>query len=243
MGKLTDLLRWKRKVILVDSSGGTLKDDKGNALVVWMRVLGDEDQQQAYRLARIRSAKKRELLRNPESVDYQDEILPIKEADIGICKELVKVSKRTQFTTDALANVERPELPQMEEVAIDGDAPSLEDQEKLDKLVDDVEKEYQKALQEYIDTRMKTLEAELDAMDEETLRGEAMFETSNALALNAFMVEVADEKAWRSVYLDERCNQRAFENIEDFRELPSVTKAQVLSEYERLEMSPDDIKN
>ena len=243
MGKLTELLRWKKKVILIDSQGEVLRDTKGKPVEVWIRILGDEDQQMAYKMARIRSAVKRALLRNPDTVDYKDEILPIMEADVDICKELVKVSKRTEYTTDALANVVRPELPKMEEIAIDADAPSLEEQEKLDKLTEEVEEEYQKAIVDYIDTRMAELETHLNSIDADEIRSEAMYETSNALALNAFMTEVAEEKTWRAVYLDEKCSQRAFDGVDDFRELPSIPKTQLIEAYDALEMSPDDIKN
>lgn len=243
MGKLVELLRWKRKIQLSDGKGSIIRGKDGKPLNLWLRVLGDEDQQQAYRLARVHSAMKRALLRDKESLDYKDEILPISEADIDICKELVKISKRTQFQSDALSNVERPDLPEMDEIAVDADAPSLEDQEKLDKMVEDIEKEYQKAINDYIDTRVKELAASLETMEDEQIRSEAMFETSNALALNSFMTEVIDEKVWRSVYMDEKCTQRAFDGVQDYRDLPSDAKEQLSEAYQALEMSPDDLKN
>ena len=70
MGKLADLLRWKKEVTLRDKNGKKLE-------TVYLRVIGDNDMQEIYRSARITSADRRKNLRDPESEDYRDNVEPI----------------------------------------------------------------------------------------------------------------------------------------------------------------------
>jgi hypothetical protein len=243
MGKLVNLLRWKKPLLLKDDDGKVIKDDKGKEVKVWLRIIGDEAQQEAFKMARIKSAEKRIALRNMNSSDYKDQVLPIAQADKETCIELIKISRGSNFTGEALANVERPELPKMEEVAVDADAPTLEEQEKLDSLVVTIEKEYQAAIDTYVQTRGTELDKELEEIPLDSLRVQAMFETSNALALSVFLGEVQNEKAWRSVFMDEACTIPAYDDIEEFREQHSVIKKQIIEAYAALEISPDDVKN
>lgn len=243
MGKLTNLLRWKKRVTLTDRTGEPLKDEKGNPVIVWVRIIGDEDQQEAYRMSRIKSYEVRMKLRDESTPDYKDTILPIQNAAKEVAIELVRASRGNNFTAEALANVERPELPTLAEIAIDPDAPTLEEQEKVDQAVLDTETKYQEAVQEYIKTRVAELEAELEAMSLEDIRKEAMVETANAMALSAFLTEVQDEKVWRAIYQDEACTKRAVDSVEEFRALHSTVKAQLINAYNDLELSPDEIKN
>lgn len=243
MGKLVNLLRWKKALVLLDDNGNPILDEKKKPIKVWIRIIGDEDQQEAYKMARIKSAQKRAILRDLNSSDYKDQVLPIMEADRETCEELIKISRGSNFTGEALANVERPDLPKLEEISTDADSPTLEEQEKLDKLILDIEKEYQAAIDTYVRTRGSELDAELKELSLDEIRVQAMFETSNALALNTFLVEVQDEKAWRSVYMDEACTTRAYDSVDEFKQQHGSIKRQILQEYADLEVSPDDVKN
>lgn len=243
MGKLVNLLRWKKALSLLDGDDKPILDEKKKPVKVWLRVIGDEAQQDAYKIARVKSAEKRFALRDISSLDYKDQVMPIIEADRETCEELIKISRGSNFTGEALANVERPDLPKLDEVAVDADSPTLEEQETLDKTIADIENEYQTAIDTYVQTRGTELDAELKALDLDDLRVRAMFETSNALALNTFLVEVQDEKAWRSVYMDEACTIPAYDSVKEFKEQASIIRTQILEAYADLELPPDEIKN
>lgn len=242
MGKLVNLLRWKKAITLLDADGKPILDGK-KEVKVWIRIIGDEAQQEAYRAARIKSATKRFALRDLNSPDYQDQVLPILQADRETCEELIILSRGSNFTGEALANTERPELPKLSEIAVDADAPSLEEQEKLDAATKEIEDEYQRGLDEYVKTRGIELEKELAALDLDGIRVMAMFETSNAIALNTFLVTVQDEKAWRSVFMDENCQTPAYDSVDEFKEQHGVIRQQIVQAYADLEISPDDVKN
>lgn len=243
MGKLTQLLRWKRVITLNDENGKALRDGDGNPVTVWIRIIGDESLQTAYKLARIKSGKRRDSLRNQESMEYQDEVLPILEADKETCMQLIELSVENNFMSEAISNVEREELPKLEEIAIDADAPTLEEQEKLDAMVVKQEEDYQKAIDEYVETRKAELKVTLKDKTLDELRVQATFETSNALALATFLIEVQNQKVYRSVFLDKECKIPAFDDVDEFADLPPHNKKQLIEAYQELEMSPDDVKN
>jgi len=243
MGILVNLLRWKKSLILLDENDKPIKDAKGKDVKVWLRVIGDEDQQEAYKMARIKSADKRAALRDINSSDYKDQVMIIADTDADTCKELIRISRGSNFTGEALSNVERPDLPKLNQIAVDADAPNLEEQEELDRLIEKVEKEYQEGIDAYVRARGEELDTELKTMTLDELRVTAMYETSNALSLNVFLLTVQDEKAWRSTYMDEGCSIRAYDSIDEFRQQHSLIRKQILEAYADLEMPPEDIKN
>lgn len=243
MAKLVDLLRWKKPLLLLDAKGKPILDAKGKPVTVWIRIIGDEAQQEAYRSARLKSAERRAALKDTNSADYKDQILPISDADKDVCIELIKLSRGNNFISEALANVVRPNLPKLEEVAIDADAPTLEEQEKLDDLIRESNDEYEKSITEYTKTKQLELDAELNALELEDLRAQAMFETVNTVALTVFLTEVQNQKAWRSVYMDEKCTDPAYDSVEEFNSQVGLIKTQVLEFYNDLETSPNELKN
>lgn len=245
MGKLASLLRWKRKVELKGVDKKPLLDEEGNPVIVWVRLLGDFDLQEAYKLARVESSKIRELLRNPESVEYRDQVEPLWEATEEQCKEIIRAAKGANWTAEAFSIVERENLIEMSEIAIDPDAPTLEEQEILDKKQEAQDKKYQKKIDEYIKIKEKELEAELSTMDLKKLQEAAKFEVSNVMPLSTFVVTLNDEKAWRSVYVDELCKERGFSNVQEFKESSTVIKEQIIDVYTALEsgINEENLKN
>jgi hypothetical protein len=245
MGKLASLLRWKRKVELKDEHNNPILDENGSPVIVWVRLLGDFDLQEAYKRSRVESSKMRELLRTPESPEYKDQVEPLFEADEEQCKEIIRAAKGANWTADAYSVVERPNLIEMSEIAIDPDAPTLEEQEKLDKQNEELDVKYKKDVEDYIDTKSKELEAELSVLNLEELREKAKFEVSNVMPLSTFVVSLNDEKVWRSVYVDEGCKERGFSNIGEFREASPIIREQLIKAYINLEsgVSVEELKN
>lgn len=245
MGKLANLLRWKKRVELRNESNKPLLDEDGNPVIVWVRLLGDFDMQEAFKLARIDSAKTRELLRTPDSIEYKDQVQPLIEADVDQCKEIIRAARSANWTAEAYSVVVRPDLPEIEEVAVDPDAPTLEEQEKLDKKTKTLEDKYRKEIDKYIETKSNELEAELKDMELDALRAMAKYEVSNVLPLAAFVSRLNDEKVWRSVYVDSDCKERGFSSLEEFKEASSVVREQLIQAYTALEnnTNSDELKN
>lgn len=236
MASLVDLLKWKKSVSLKDAK-------EKEVATVWVRVLGDFDIQQAYKISRAASNKKRLALRNPETVDYLDEVLPVEEFSREDKCEIIRTARRTTFTSEALVKVEREELPKIEEVAKEPDAASLEDQEELDKLIDKQNAEYSKALEEFVEDRIGVLNKELEAKTDEELTTLAVQEISNVIPYSIFMDELNNQKLFRGTYQDEGCKERVFKDIEEVYNLHPLIKTQLIAAFSDLEMTPDEVKN
>lgn len=237
MVSLTDLFLYKKEVeILNPTTGKPVKK-------VWVRVLGDYDLNQAYKASRIASANKRKALRDPESDDYKDEVLGINDLPRETHIELIKTARMNNFISEAQSAVERPELPELEEIAVDPDAANLEDLEKLDSAEDKVEKLYKEKLQEYVDAKTLELTKTLEALPDNELLKLAQVEVSNVIPFSVFMEELSNYKVLFGTFQDKACKSHEFVSKEDYQNLPRPIKDQLITAISELEISGEDIKN
>lgn len=233
---IADLLRYKQKVDL----------RRNNEVIgsVWLRVLGDYDLQLCYKQARIASAKMRAALRTVGSLEYEDHISVIPTNNSREeCVTLIKQSKLNNFLAEAYASIDREEPPKIDEVAAEPDAPTLEEQEKLDKISEDQESTFQQKIRQYMEEHTTTLEAELAQKSDDEIFAMTQFEMSNVLSLGEFQTEVQTQKVYRATFTDEKCKTRAFADIDEYRNAHTSIKDQLLFAYNALELSPDEIKN
>lgn len=236
MGVLSQLLRWKRELILKDAEGKELRK-------VWLRIISDYDLQESYKLARIASAEKRAKLRDVDSTDFKDQIKSFGEASIEECKDLIRAARENTWGSQALSTVVRGEEVRISEVAVDPDAPTLEEQEKLDSANKEVDEKYTKGLEEFIETKRRELDAQLEGLDVDELRLLAQAEATVLLPLTVFMNELIEQKAWRAVYTDKEFTEHGFDSIEDFRQTKEILRNQIIEAYAELEAGAEDIKN
>lgn len=238
--KLVDLLRWSKEVVLKDGAGQPIIQN-GHEVKVWMRIIGDQDLEDSYKAARAASRRHRKFLQNRDSDEFMAGISIILEADHETCKILVSNGYVRNFNSEAFANVERPELPKIEEIAIDADAPTLEEQERLDTLTEEVNKGYLDALDQYVTTKKDALSSELDLLSLEDIRERAIEAMVDVLSMEVFLKELDMQKTSRSVYMDKTFKESAFDDVEDFRQFK--LNDFLISEYSALELNSDDVKN
>lgn len=243
MGKLTNLLKWKKAISIKDEKGLTAKDENGNPIVVYMRIIGDKDLEDALLKARYASAVKRINLLNPESEDYTATISLFNEATRDQCIQIIQQGQNTNWTGEALSVVTVPELPQLDEVARDPDAPTLEELEKLDKLIEETNETYRQEINNYIETKSKALLSELENKSDEELIAQAKENIIIISAVEEYLNTLIDEKVWRSVYQDADYTLPEFQTKEEFLNLHVNLKTQLREEYQKLEAGFDDIKN
>jgi hypothetical protein len=239
MGTLANLLKWKKSLKLFGEDGKPILDDKGNPTVVWIRRLGDFDMQEAHKSARIKSSDIRRILRNPESDEYKADVLPLIEASEQECRDVIKVARSANLQAEAYSVVVRPDIPTMEEVASDPDAPTLEEQEKLDAKKASVQKDFEDKIKEYVLTKVAEIDAKLESMSLEELRTMAQFEVSNIMPMASLIGRLNDEKVWRATYVDEKCKERGFSNLQEFVEADAVIREQLINAYMALESGVD----
>ena len=159
------------------------------------------------------------------------------------CVDIIRAAKASNWNAEAISTTVRENEPKIEEIAIDPDAPTLEEQEKLDDAIKSVDTKYEKAIEEYVNTKSLELNTHLDSLEIDNLRDLAREEVSNLLPLGIFLQEVQDQKIYRAVYEDELYKIRAFNSIDEYRNFNSALKEQLIAEYSKLEIGPDDLKN
>lgn len=242
--KISDLLKWRTDITLKDLEGKDIIDPTTDQPVtLWLRIIGDEDLQETYKKARAASSLRRKSLLDKVSDDYFAAIDPIREGTREELVEIIKAARTSNLAQEAQVNVVRPDEVEIEAVAVDPDAPTLEEQEKLDAANQKQEDDYNKALGEYQLTRIAILDAELEAKTLEELRAMAEDDVITIVAQSAYIGELIDQKLWRAVYLDKTCRERAFDSVEDWRQTDQLIKDQLIERYLKLEQNPDEIKN
>lgn len=237
MASLADLLRYKDDVDIIDPRTGKVVSK------IWLRVLGDMDLTIAYKEARLASAEKREALRNPETKDYKDEVLGVADLTIEEQKDVIRASKLASIVNEASLAVTRPELPKIEEVAVEPDAPSLEELENFDKLELSIEEEYGKKIDEYIAQKTEVLNAELEIMSEEDLLKSAQEEVSTIIPFSLFLTELNAQKIFLGAYNNKECTDKTFATLDEFKQLPKPVQDQLFAAMTNLEISGPTIKN
>jgi len=246
--KIADLLKWRDVVTLKNEQGEEIDEtgqptEEGKGVKVYLRVIGDFDLSESYRLARLASAEKRRNLEDKTSTDWQEATRPIKEATAEQATVLIKQARSSNLEAEARANVPRPDLPDIEEFAVDPDAASLAEQEKLEAAIEKIDEDYEKAVSDYIETRTTIIEAELATHSLEELRDLAMDEIGTVLALGEFYAELFDQKTARACYLDKTCKEKAFDTVDEFKSTASIIKGQLIDAYIKLEQGSSDVKN
>lgn len=240
--KISELLKWRSPLVLNGHDGKPILDEKKKPVTVYVRVINDDDLEEAHRQARLASATLRKRLQDKDDSLYQDRIDPIMDASREDCIEVLTEYRTSNLPAEARAKVVKEELVTLEEVAIEPDAPTLEEQEKLDVELARQEERYQKAIDEYIADRKSVIVAELEQMDLEQLRLTATAEVAGLMALAEFFTRLVQEKVVRGTYTDKEYTKKAFDSIEDFIATDSVIKDQITEFYSTLEYDPDKIK-
>lgn len=244
MAKLSDLLKFKKEITIYDPLKYETDGKTKVALKkVWIRILGDEDLKDAYQAARIASAEKRKNLRNPEHKEYKDEIAQLSEVPKENLIMVIAAARDTEFISEASIVVVRDDMPTIEQVSTRPDAPSLEDQERLDTLIKEIDEGYQKRIEEFVETKRTELAAELSELPDEQLIEMAKRDLANIQAMESFVTALNEQKGYLGTYEDEACTQKSCDSIEEFTNLHSQIKQQILDEYSNLELNDDEVKN
>lgn len=235
MVNIKELFTYKKRVIV--------KNRDGEEAEVWVRLLGEEDLNAAYKSARVESLKKRELLKDSNTIEYQDQILPVKDLEKSELILMIVEARKSRITAEAFIKVNKEEILKIEDIAVEPDAPTLEEQETLDTRSAEQSKDYGDRVDEYIATRLLEEQSNVENSPIEELVKEAQTELIGILPLNEFFIELNAQKAYRGTYTTKQCIERVFSSVEEFHNFDSDFKAQITTAYTSLEIGADDVKN
>ena len=241
--KIADLLRWRTSITIKQENGEPFLNDDNEPITLWLRIVGDEDLQDSYKVGRVASAKKRKEMRDITSDDYITAIEPMLDAPKEALIEVVRTARTQNLYAEAVSVIERPDELQIEEFAIDPDAPTLEEQEQYDAAVAKQTLDYAKAIGDYQIDRVTTIEKELDLLTREEVLTIAQDEISDIAALTAFFTAMTEYKMSKAVYHDKICREPAFADVREYRQTAPIIRDQLVEAYQKLEAQPDEIKN
>lgn len=236
MASLSQLFRFKKQLSIKDPR---TEEEK---IKIWIRLLGDDDLKESYKVARLSSSKKREILRDTSSEDYALMIAEIQGFEDTDLRSLIIAERENQFINEAPIVVTREDLPEIEEIAVEPDAPTLEEQEKLDIKTKALDKVFLDNINSYVETKKKELLTELEGLSHEALFEMAKTTMTNVQPLQVFAEELNYQKGYRGSYMDKDCKIKAFDSVEDFKDSDSSVIQQIVNAYASLELSPDDLK-
>lgn len=223
---ISKLFHWGDKFELSDKYGNPV-------LTVHMRLVGDAELNRSRVFAIRKSAELRKKLKDINSEEYMAFIQDVE--DDGLI-DLILMFKVREFTQQASRMI-KPKLPK---------------EPKSDADLEDLER-YQEEVDTYADRRFKEIAEEVERMSNDARKllekesVEWLRKEYKRLLINEFceqeMVQRFKEScAFYGTFKDADYKVRLFESFEQFDNLPSEIKTQLLDNYSMLEINIDSLK-
>lgn len=223
------LFYWNRKFEVVDKNGNVVD-------TLYIRVAGDADVSRA-RVAALRASSK--LRKSLQDVNSEERLINIPGKD-DLAREMmveaIALLSLRDFRKDADKEV-KLKIP----VEPPADAP-LEEHERYRAEVDEFQQKHTEAVKEYIEKRVTGLKSELDSKTDDELYKIYERLLINGLCEDTLYKTYVEWLVFYSVYKDPDFKQRYFSSFDEFDNLPSNLKQDIIDAYNELELSADDLK-
>ena len=224
---ISKLFRWSRKVEV---------NSFGKILEFYMRLCGDAEINRARVYALRKSAEFRKLLRTKDSDErlaYIPEFLSVVEEELinGILALSIK-----DFTTEAVFSVKLP-LPKEPESDT-----TLEEQEKYQQNVDEYPVRREVAIRKYIEEKLEKERKLLEKLSKEKLQIRYETQAINQLCEAEMLTRFREMCTCYSLYMDENFKHKAFESFDEFSNIPSDIKNQLVELYVELDIDGEVLK-
>jgi hypothetical protein len=233
---ISKLFKWSGKFTLVDKYGNMITQED-QPLELNMRLVGDAEVNRAKVFALRKSAELRKKLKDQDTDEHIAFISAIQELDTQAeLIDIIGMLKIRDFSEEATKEVR---LPFPREPKSDS---SLEEREKYQSEVDTYE---QRRYDEIHFTIVKKLEIYKKVLAERTLdqlQREYEKLTINQLCEQEMVQKFREYCVYSGTFLDSQFKQRFFTTFEEFENLPTQVKEQVLDHYSTLELSVDELK-
>jgi len=230
MSKIAKLFRWHRKVEI---------KERNVSNTVWLRLVGDIDHQQAYQHALVASREMRKKLRDKDSLEYKASFLDLddrEKSELVIGTLLSEVTTIRDIAVEELGDELTKPIKEIE-----GD--SLEVQEKRQEAEDNLEKDRLQKLRDKMDEKSEQRREELEKLELDELKSMYVTASINMKCLEMFSSVFRDYCVFVGTYTDEKLTEKAFDSLEEFRNMVSTVKKQLLDAYLDLEITGEDLKN
>jgi hypothetical protein len=209
---------------------------RGKKFSVWMKLLGDAELNRARIAALRKSAETRKALRS-ESSDENLAYLPSFE---GTTKDEIingiLLSMTKEYTTDAFRELrfDLPKEPHSEA--------SLEEREQYQAEIDDFPKKREKAIREYVENKLQGKREELNEKTKEELYNDLISSVINQICELEMLKKFREMCVFFGSYKDKNYTTRIFESLEQFENIPSEVKEQLIENYSALDIDIEELK-
>lgn len=224
---ISKLFEWKREVT-INTYNGEVK--------VYMRLAGDAEIGRAKVYALRRSAEFRKKLRDLESEErlaYIPDMNSVVEDELvnGILSLLLK-----DITSDAYNTIKVP-LP----AELPSDA-TLEQQEEHQREIDEYPMRRDFEIRKYMEEKLVKEEAKYKKMSKEQLAKTYETMVINQLCEVEMLTAFKEMITFFSLYTNDKYNVRIFDDIEEFRNLPTQAKLELIQAYQNLDIDGEVLK-
>ena len=226
---ISKLFEWSGKFNIQDKMGSSLID-------VYIRLAGDAEVNRARVYGLRKSAELRRKLRTKDSDERLAYIPDIDSADKELFIENIILYESRDLANQALNDI-RPPLPTEPKSGA-----SLERQEQyqaeVDKYPEKLDKDIRKYVEKHISGRRDDL---LKKTKEEVYK---IYETHriNEVCEVEMIMKFREMSAYFGTYLDKDFTRKLTESFEEFENLPTVIKDQIVEDYLSLEIGGEDLK-
>lgn len=208
----------------------------GRKITIYLRLVGDAEINRARVYALRKSAELRKKLRDKNSDEY---IAFIPDFDIITKEELlggILTLAVKDLTNDAIKEVKIP-LP----VEPTSDA-SLEEQEKYQEEIDNYPILREELIRNYVKEKLQALEDRYKKLSKENLYDIYVKEAVNQLCEMEMISAFREMSAYFGSYKDKNYKTRLVNTFEEFQNLPSNIKTEIIQEYLSLEIDGEVLK-
>lgn len=224
------LFHWHGSTKLQDAYGKEID-------TVYVRLVGDVELNKARTFAIRKSAEMRKLLR---SEDSDERIAFISSIDMVDSKEeLVLVLQTLKIKDLSMEAAKEVKIPQPKEPKSDA---TLEEIEKWQKEVDAYPEVREKAVQNALLKKTMQYKESIENLDETTLRKEYEKLMIDYLCEQEMVDRFKEYCVFTGCFTDEEYKTHYFTSFEEFDNLPTEMKKQLIDYYNSLELNVDELK-
>ena len=181
----------------------------------------------------------RKKLRDKDSLEYKASFLDLddrEKSELVIGTLLSEVTTIRDIAVEELGDELTKPIKEIE-----GD--SLEVQEKRQEAEDNLEKDRLQKLRDKMDEKSEQRREELEKLELDELKSMYVTASINMKCLEMFSSVFRDYCVFVGTYTDEKLTEKAFDSLEEFRNMVSTVKKQLLDAYLDLEITGEDLKN
>jgi hypothetical protein len=226
---ISKLFNWGSEFMIIDSQGKEVQK-------IYIRIIGDADLNKARVSALRKSSEMRKKLRDPNS-DERVAFIPEKESFTkDRLVENILATKVKSVAVDVVKDMDLGFPKELEEDA------TLEEQEEHQREIDSWETNRNERINSIVKEKIDIERTKIEAIPFDDLYSSYEDELVNLVCENEMYKSFIDWCTYFSCYTDKKFVHRTFKSFEEFSNIPTFIKEQLLKFYGELDINIDNLK-